>query len=259
MEEPLPAEWLAIIERNVPYYHFLSPEERGRLAGLIQIFLDETLFEGVGGLELSDEIRVTIAAQACILLLGLDQEVFRDLRTVIVYPGSFIAPKQINYGSGFITSEAEAHVGESWSRGTVILSWDDVVQGASDVHDGHNVVFHEFAHQLDGEDGSTNGAPDLPKRSMYIAWARVLGNEYEELTESIRHHRHTFLDPYAGENPAEFFAVATEFFFEKPKQLLATHPELYDQLRAFFRRDPALMMRGAEPDPESEPESDGGH
>jgi Mlc titration factor MtfA (ptsG expression regulator) len=130
-------------------------------------------------------------------------------------------------------------LGESWHRGAVVLAWDDVLHGAADPRDGHDVVLHEFAHQLDQEDGAANGAPRLPKPSMYAAWARVLGEEFEGLAESREQHRRTVLDKYGATNPAEFFAVATEAFFEKPLQLRKRHAELYEQLAAFYRQDPA--------------------
>jgi Mlc titration factor MtfA (ptsG expression regulator) len=239
IKKTLPAEWLSIIKRNVPYYNCLSPAEQTELHGLIQIFLKEKYFEGCGGLEITDEIRVIIAAQACILLLGRKTDIYPTLRSILVYPHAYLAPlKKID--SGFLVTEGiQARFGESWSHGYVILSWDDVLRGASDIHDGHNLVFHEFAHQLDEESGSANGAPVLPHRSMYITWARVLTREYEDLINSIRQNRPTLLDKYGATNPAEFFAVATEFFFEKPVELKQLHPELYEQLRLFYQRNPA--------------------
>ncbi|MEC9372422.1 MAG: M90 family metallopeptidase, partial [Planctomycetota bacterium] len=124
-------------------------------------------------------------------------------------------------------------------RGPVVLSWCDVMRGAADPRDGRNVAFHEFAHQLDYEEGDANGAPPLPDQSRYAAWARVLGAEFETLRADLEHHRQTILDPYAATNPAEFFAVATELFFERPRAMRRTHPDLYDQLAAFYRQDPA--------------------
>ena len=122
----------------------------------------------------------------------------------------------------------------------MVLSWDDVLAGAADIHDGHNVVLHEFAHQLDKEAGYGDGAPDLPQRSMYVAWARVLSAEYAHLVDAIHQNHPTVLDPYGATNPAEFFAVATEAFFEKPAALKSLHPELYEQLRQFYEQDPAV-------------------
>ena len=140
----------------------------------------------------------------------------------------------------------QVRLGESWKQGALVLSWDDVVSGAGDIHDGHNVVFHEFAHQLDSEYGPADGAPLLEKRSMYVAWARILGAEYDELVKRVRRHAPTFLNAYGATSPAEFFAVATEFFFERPRAMRHGHPELYEQLKTFYRQDPATW-RCAEP------------
>jgi Mlc titration factor MtfA (ptsG expression regulator) len=243
MKQKFPPEWLSIIERNVPYYHCLSPEGQIELQGLIQVFLDEKQFEGCGGLKITNEIRVTIAAQACLLLLGRETDFYPTLRSILVYPHAYVAPVKKVDSDLLVTEGLEARFGESWSHGYVILSWDDVLKGASDIHDGHNLVFHEFAHQLDEESGAADGAPVLPYRSMYIAWARVLGNEYKKLIKSIEQNRPTLLDKYGATSPAEFFAVATEFFFEKPVELKRLHSELYEQLRLFYQRDPACKRK----------------
>ncbi len=246
MQKPFPPEWVKILERNVPYYRCLSPEEQKQLQGLIHVFLSEKWFEGCGGLEITDEIRLTIAAQACILLLGRETDFYPTLRTILVYPSAYVARFADRQPDGTVIEGEQARLGESWLRGTLVLSWDDVLQGASDFHDGHNVVFHEFAHQLDNESGAAEGAPLLPERSMYIAWARVLGREYQSLLNDIEHHRKTFIDEYGAINPAEFFAVITEAFFEKSVQFRAKHPELYEQLRLFYRQNPASRLRDSE-------------
>lgn len=243
-QRPLPDSWIANIERNVPYYRTLNASDRRELHGHIQVFLAEKRFEGCGGLELTDEIRVTIAAQACILLLHRDTDYYPSLRTILVYPDPYIARVARRLPGGIAIEGREVRLGESWVAGAIVLSWDDVLRGAADVHDGHNVVFHEFAHQLDAESGSANGAPDLPRRSMYIAWARVMKAEYAHLLDDLAHHRDTVLDGYGSTSPAEFFAVATECFFEKPLQLEKTHPALYDQLKLFYRQDPAASSSG---------------
>ena len=148
-----------------------------------------------------------------------------------------------------MTEGPQGRLGEAWTSGVVVLSWDDVQLGAADVRDGHNVVLHEFAHQLDQEDGSADGAPILPRRSMYSAWGRVLGAEYEELREAAETGKKSVLDAYGATEPAEFFAVATEAFFEKPIQLKKKHPELYEELKSFYGQDPeAPHHRGPEVD-----------
>ena len=236
---PFPPEWLAILERNVPYFSLLPDEDREELKGHIQVFLEEKCFEGASGLEVTDEIRVTIAAYACVLLLHRKTNYYPTLKTVVVYPHQFFVRETQLNPDGTVSEEAEARSGESWYRGEVILSWDDVKRGASDARDGHNVVLHEFAHQLDGESGEHDGAPLLERRSMYTTWARVLGEEYRKLSRDIEHHRKTFLDQYASTDPAEFFAVVTEAFFEQPQKLRRRHPELYKQMSLFYRQDPA--------------------
>jgi len=257
-KRPFPEEWRAILERRVPYCRCLPEAQRKELEGLIQVFLAEKRFEGAGGLEITDEIRVTIAAQACILLLGREPRFYPDLMSIIVYPHAYAAPAVRRIGTGTVVEEdVQVRLGESWNRGAVVLSWDDVERGAADIHDGHNVVFHEFAHQLDNEWGVGDGAPRLPNRSMVVAWARVLGAEYEELVERVHHHRPAFLNAYGATNPAEFFAVVTEFFFEKPKQLQRHNAELYEMLRGFYRQDPAAWRDCAGDDPGGSHEGQG--
>jgi len=245
MEQKLPSDWLAIIENNVPYYHLLRSEDKNRLQGLINVFLNEKHFEGCGGLEITDEIRLTIAAQACILLLGHKTDFYPTLRSILVYPNAYVVPIKNNQPDGTVFEGIESRLGESWLHGYVVLSWDDVLQGASDFHDGKNLVFHEFAHQLDSESGSVEGAPILPRQSMYIAWARILGKEFQSLIDSIVQNKPTLLDKYGAKSPAEFFAVATEFFFEKPVELKNRHPELYEQLQLFYQSDPAELVWNA--------------
>ncbi len=241
-QRPLPERWGAIVE-GLPAYGALSPDERRELDGLIQVFLDEKRFEGCDGLALTDEIRVSIAAQACMLLLGRPTEVYPTLRTILVYPTPYVVHSRHRQADGIVVEGDQVRLGESHLRDTVVLAWDAVRRGASDIHDGHNVVFHEFAHQIDNESGAAEGAPDLPRGSRSIAWARVLGAEYRALVEAVEAQRPTFLNAYAATNPAEFFAVATEFFFERPVELRARHPELYATLRDFFQRDPASTVR----------------
>ena len=236
--EPFPDEWRAILARNVPLAAALPPDLRRDLEGHVQVLLAEKQFEGAGGLELTDEIRVTVAAHAALLLLGRgpdEVDYFPGLATVIVYPHAYRAPTSEHHG-GVVIEGDEARLGESWHRGVVVLAWDAARAGARDARDGHNVILHEFAHQLDTADGAADGVPPLDGRSQYAAWARALAPEYARLRA---HPRASALDAYGAENPAEFFAVATEAFFEKPRQTRARHPELYAELSGFYRLDPA--------------------
>jgi Mlc titration factor MtfA (ptsG expression regulator) len=242
---PFPAAWLQIIEKNVPFYNALPDADRQELQGLVQIFLAEKSFEGCGGLELTDEIKLTIAAQACLLLLHRETDVYPRLITILVYPSAYVAKGVERIGShigGDLVLEGNIHpLGESSSSGIVVLSWDDVKAGASDFDDGQNLVLHEFAHQLDGEDGDLNGAPLLEQPGQYVAWVRVLNDEYKRLQRDSRLGRSSVLDQYGASDPAEFFAVATECFFEKPRVLRKRHPELYEELKSFYRQDPAQL------------------
>lgn len=236
---PLPDAWRRHIDQNVPYAGALSPRDREELERQISIFVAEKRFEGCGGLVLTDEMRVTIAAQACLLTLRLDADYYPKLRTILVYPSTFV-PKRPSLRPAWMEDrEPTATLGESWVWGIVILSWDSVLAGAGDVQDGRNVVLHEFAHQLDQEDGAGDGVPFLPRSSNYSTWARVLQDHFSDLVEATNRGQRHVLDSYGATNPAEFFAVATETFFEKPRQLLNSSPALYDELRRYYGQDPA--------------------
>jgi len=239
---PFPLGWLTIIERNVPYYHRLPEQDRKELLGHVTVFMSEKNFEGCAGLEITDEVKVTVAAYACILLLHRETDYYPGLYSILMYPGPFVVKGYEELWPGVWAEATQVHVGESWRSGALILSWDDVQSVSSNANDGHNVVLHEFAHQLDSEDGKANGAPALPHRSMYAAWASILGTEFESLREDARLGRETLLDKYGATNPAEFFAVITECFFERPLEMQAKHPALYSELRIYFRQDPAKLF-----------------
>jgi len=235
---PIPDAWPGIVERNVSLARGLSSEERERLLRLVQIFLADKHFEGSGGLTLTEEMKVTIAAEACLLLLHLEGPCYPTLRTVLVYPHGFVPKSAGSRGTGQVVPPPVRLMGESWGDGVVVISWDDAVRGARNPDDGENVVLHEFAHQLDAEDGITDGTPILPPGALRT-WGGVLSEEYERLHRDIAEDRKSTLDEYGATNKAEFFAVATETFFEKPVQLEREHPELYGQLRQFYQQDPA--------------------
>jgi MtfA peptidase len=240
--QPFPPAWLAVIKKNVPIYNRLPQADQEELQGHIQIFLDEKYFEGCGGLELTEEIKVTIAAQACLLLLHRETNYYPRLITILVYPHAYVAKSLEPIGGGVVLEGETVRLGEAWKSGVAVLSWDDVSRGASDLHDGHNVVLHEFAHLLDHEDGSADGAPILEHRSQYVTWARVLSDEYDQLRRDTELGHTDVLDQYGATNPAEFFAVATECFFEKPIQLRRKHPQLYEELKRYYRQDPATLV-----------------
>jgi Mlc titration factor MtfA (ptsG expression regulator) len=236
---PLSASRRAIIRRNVPYVATLSAADQRELEGHIQVFLAEKNFEGCGGLRMTNEIKLTIAAQACILLLHRETDYYPELGSILVYPSAYVAKHTRRNLGPLVVESDRVRLGESWVRGTVVLAWDAVKRGASNSHDGHNLVLHEFAHQLDAEDGAMNGAPDLGKRALYSAWAHALGAEYEGLLKQVAAHQPSDIDAYGATSPAEFFAVVTEAFFETGAQLKRQHPELYEVLHAFYRQDPA--------------------
>ena len=237
--QPFPADHLAIVERTCPHWAALSAAEKAELQGHVQVFLAEKRFEGCGGLEITDEMRVAIAATACLLLLGRETDYFPRMISVLVYPTEFVSEIRRVEPGGIVTESEQERLGESWYRGPVVLAWDSVQFGAANARDGRNVVLHEFAHQLDSEDGAVNGAPVLDARAAQQAWANVLGAEYADLLRQIANDAHSDLREYAATNPAEFFAVVTEHFFEQPRRLRKRHPELYEQFKAFFRQDPA--------------------
>jgi len=237
-KQPLSEAQRAVVVANCPHFTRLTSDERRELEGLIQIFLAEKTFEGCAGLELTEEMRLTIAAQACLLLLHRDTDIYPNVDSILVYPSAYRAP--IHERAGFVVIDGtQARLGESWQRGLVVLSWDHVQADARNFRDGHNVVLHEFAHQLDSEDGAMDGTPELGARSRYTSWARVLGDEYRELAERVHAGRPSDIDAYGATNAPEFFAVLTEMFFEKPRALKKRHPELYAELRDFYRQDPA--------------------
>jgi Mlc titration factor MtfA (ptsG expression regulator) len=208
----------------------------------MQLFLQEIPIEGCAGLEITDEIRVTIAAQACLMLLRLRFPKYPNVRRILVYPSSFVPMTVELHPSGQIVRPEVPLDGEAWQTGIVVLGWDAVQRGTLVAMDGSNVVFHEFAHMLDAEDGSMDGTPILESGSAYRAWGALLSDQFARHVERAERGEPTTLDPYAAENRAEFFAVAVETFFEKPVELRSDHPRLYALLADFFKLDPAILM-----------------
>jgi Mlc titration factor MtfA (ptsG expression regulator) len=245
-KEPVPAAWREIVERNVPLAARLPPDDREHLLRLVQVFLHEKPMEGVG-VELTDEIRVTIAAQACLLLLHLDYPCYPTLRRVLVYPAVFRPRRPDLLGFGEVSGEPPPTLGEAWTSGVVVLSWDSSLVGSLSPEGGHNVVLHEFAHVLDAENGEMDGLPVLDRPSAYRTWSYVFRTLYERQVAAAREGEETPLHPYGATNRAEFFAVATEAFFVQPLRLRQTLPDLYDELRKFYRQDPAALEVGPPP------------
>jgi Mlc titration factor MtfA (ptsG expression regulator) len=239
--ERLPAEVAARVAALVPAVAALDAGERAVHEGLMAVFLHEKTFEGCGGLAITDDVRWTIAATACLLLVHLDvDEPFPGLDVVRVYPGAVQVPRTERDG-WVVTDGPVPHAGLSSRRGYVVLAWDAARAGSADPGDGHNVVLHEFAHQLDGADGAMDGAPVLPG-GLYGPWARILGAAWDRLHADLAAARAPALDPYAAHSPAEFFAVATEAFFERPDALRAREPALYEVLRSWYRPDRAASV-----------------
>ncbi len=241
---PFPSAWHGLLVSRYPLYSRLAPADRHELEGWIQIFLAEKRFEGCGGQEITDEVRVLIAAQACLLLLHRDTDCYPLLHSILVYPSSYIAKTWHWERDGTLVEGEQERGGESWPHGTVVLAWDGAFAGAVELDKGRNLVLHEFAHQLDEEDGIADGAPllsgsnYLQVRHRYQTWAQVLSEEFQQLRRAANDGQATVLDTYGAQNPAEFFAVATETFFEKPGRLQERHPALYAQLKEFYRQDP---------------------
>jgi Mlc titration factor MtfA (ptsG expression regulator) len=245
--QPFPERFHELVVRRVPCAKLLCAEELEKLEALIRIFNSEKTFEAAGGLTLTDEMRVVIAARACLLVfqrVELDGPLYSDLETVIVYPSTYRARGQRREGYVMLEDD-QARLGESWTRGMVVLSWDAVASGSANPSDGHDVVLHEFAHQLDAEDGAMDGTPELDDFERYSVWSKVAGAEYAELLEDVENHRKTSIDAYGATNAPEFFAVVVEQFFEKPVALERLHPNLYAELSKFFRFDPAQRCRDA--------------
>ncbi len=240
LSNPFPENWIDIINRRLPVYAHMPEDLQEELQEHVRVFLWHKQFIGCAGLEVSEEMRVTIAACACLLLLNRPTLKFKNVRWIYLYPGDFIARHTVEDAAGVTSDVSGVLSGEAWSNGRVILSWDDVAHGVRDFNDGRNVVLHEFAHQLDGESGDTNGAPLLSSKGAYGTWAMVMLREFKTLRAHAYFGSPTVLDTYGASSPAEFFAVATESFFEEPDALAAEYPELYDELKKYYQVDPRV-------------------
>jgi Mlc titration factor MtfA (ptsG expression regulator) len=239
---PFPAAWLPVLER-LPFYRGLDARGQQRIRDDLRVLIAEKNWEGCGGLVLTDEMKVTIAAQASLLLLDIEHEFYADVKSILVYPSAYkTMPKHDEAG---VVRAGQTNLGEAWKRGPVVLAWDAARGGALDPKDGHNLVFHEFAHQLDMLDGLADGTPPLGDRGRLGAWATTMTAEFRALRDAAAHRRATLLDKYGATNPAEFFAVATECFFEKGRQMRDRHASLYAAMRDYYHQDPAARQEGA--------------
>lgn len=227
----------------MPHWSRLSEDEQNALRSLVQVVVAEKTWEGCKGLEVDDEMKVTIAGQACLLLLGIEHDYFGNVKTILVFPRQFTPHEMVDVDeSGVMHESAGTALGLAYEGGPVILSWADSKAGGRNSQDGLNVVLHEFAHKLDLRDGVVNGTPLLRDRRDYARWAEVMRREYEQLVEASRKRRATLLDDYGATDPGEFFAVAVECFFEKPVQMRKKHPDLYRTLGQYFGQDPAARF-----------------
>jgi Mlc titration factor MtfA (ptsG expression regulator) len=233
-----PAQWQQVIEQ-LPILHGLTLGELNRLRNLSTLFLHYKSIYGVQDLSVTEEMRLVVAAQASLLILYLDLDNYQGWRAVILYPGIFIIEREEIDETGIVHSGQRPLIGESWSAGPVILSWDDVARTMTPYKQRGNVVIHEFAHKLDLGNGAANGMPPLHRTMDRHTWTAVFSEAYKNLNESWAAGEPISLDPYALESPAEFFAVASEAFFVSPQKLRTELPRIYQQLQLYYHQDPA--------------------
>jgi len=236
---PFPDAWFTYLHQNVHFYRELSETQQRKLQDILRLIVAEKNWEGCKGFTVTEEVKVTIAAQAALLVLGMQEQYFDRVQSILVYPTVYFAAENTMGPGGVVTEGDSAREGEAWYRGPVILSWDDVLRGGRHEHDGRNLVFHEFAHQLDMLNGrSTNGTPVMESKQQYEQWQKVLHSEYNRLVHDCRNHKRSLLDCYGTTNLAEFFAVATECFFERSRQMQHKHFDLYHILADFYHQNP---------------------
>jgi len=242
LETAFPAEWRRILRERVPLVRKMPQHLQMQLRKHMQVFIAEKSFLGCDGLQVTEEMRVIIAAQACLLILNRPTDYFASVRQILVYPGAFVVNKVSVDTAGVHQEGAEVRLGESWTQGQVVLSWEDARYGAEVADDGYNVVIHEFAHQLDQENGAARGAPPpLLGDATHDAqrWSQVFQAAYAHLQAQARHGEQGLIDHYGAQDPAEFFAVVSEVFFEQPQALAAEYPALYRELSGYYKLDPA--------------------
>ncbi len=241
MAMPMPPAWESYIADEFVHWRWLTPGEKTRLGGITHAMVRTKHWAGCQGLALTDPMKALIAAQAGLLLLGGKRTYFGNVTSVLVYPGPYVLPGRGVRKDGQLDTD-RAVLGHACSRGPVVLSWPDVLVGARDALDGRNLVFHEFAHKLDMLDGWIDGTPPLACRDKSREWVATMTPVFEALQRDVARGRRTFLNAYAATSPAEFFAVTTEFFFERPEKLAETHPAVYQALATFYLQDPAARL-----------------
>jgi MtfA peptidase len=251
LETPFPDAWRELLGADLVHWSLLDDDERARMEDLIRVFVVDKKWEATNGFELTDEVRVLISAMACFLILGLDYSLYDGVSWIEVQPTTRVssAPRLVGVSSapgvpGVVSDAPVGLIGETSFRGPVFIAWDAARDGARHPERGHNVVYHEFAHKLDMVDGTVDGTPVLASPEDRTRWIEVCTAVYDDLQAG---RAGVLLDPYAGVNPGEFFAVATEVFFDAPAALEHDHPDLYDVLRAFYRQDPAARARRTPP------------
>lgn len=237
-EPPFPPAWRQILRRRMPYYQRMPFDLQRQLQKRMQVFLADKRFVGCQGLEITEEMRVLIAAQACLLILNRPTDYFPHMSEILVYPDAFVVERDEADEAGVVHRVRQTVAGESWADSQVVLSWPDVLAGAARTDDAYNVVIHEFAHQLDHESGASNGAPVMRSREQAELWARAFDRAYQTLLNQLDEGEGSFVDAYGADSPVEFFAVVTEAFFERPLQLKRDDPALYDALMRFYCVDP---------------------
>ena len=240
LAQPFPDGWQLLLETNVAVYRLLDAQERQHLRDLVQVFIAEKHWEAAGGLELTDEVRVTIAGTGCQLLLGRDHDLFADVSSIVIYPSAVVMPEQVRstWDPGLIPGEGDVAIsGMARRGGAMVLAWDEALRGARGHHGGRNVVIHELAHKIDFLDGVADGTPRLASGEARRTWARAFEPAFLAQRARASRGEESLLRDYAITNEAEYFAVATEMFFEQPRALAAELPEIYAQLRELYRLD----------------------
>lgn len=237
-KQPWPESWSLHLNRNVRLTWEMTPAELQEIQRRIKIFVAETRFEGCDGLQVTEEMQVTVAAQACLMLLGVENFYFDNVKTVLMFPAAF--DRKTNDG---VSHGSQTRLGEAWQGGPIILSWRDTLKGGRNEDDGRNLVIHEFAHALDGLDGEMGGQIIFEDKQFMAQWRTTIDREFAELVQAKESQKRTLLDHYGATNRAEFFAVACETFFEKPREFRAEHPELFDLLTTYFGVDPHSWQR----------------